>query len=121
MALGEQVVFDINRFFTQNDNAIAVTCETEHEVYSLLELLKRTPESNKVEFVYEDRIKTALQDMDEWVNIYCHEHEGKIICDIISDIDCDGEAYLTDYYYKDIIFAESIKVSKTDLFDFLKG
>lgn len=117
MALGEKVIFDINRFklHFEDPNAICVACRKTEQIMHLIKICAnnriRIPDYFNEEYIYDQLYK-----MRDWVTVYCSD--GSL--SISTDCDIDFMECESDYYYEDIIFnCIDISISSEDVLKFI--
>lgn len=119
MALGEKVVFDIDRFKLgyMYDNAISITCQSQDEVDEAIFILKNILGTLSFDEYYDISNLWDLKDAVDWISIYSNSN-GVIM--INSDSECGIDTYESDYYFKDIEFNIcELNINPVELLDFL--
>lgn len=118
MALGEKVIFDINRFKLefQNPNAICVTCTKIEQIMHLIKICVNNRIRVQDHLFNEEYIYDQLCESRDWVTVYCSDNN----LSISTDHDVDYMECESDYYYEDIIFnCINISVSSEDVLKFI--
>lgn len=119
MALGEKVVFDIDRFCLgyMNDDAIGITCKSQEEVNEAIFIIKKILGTLQFDEYYDINNLWDLKDTVDWISIYS---SGNGVIMINSDSECGSDTYQSDYYFKDIEFNIcELDINPAELLNFL--
>lgn len=132
MPRGIPITFDLERFKRppDDDYAIGIICYNNEELKLACEYIKQVWPSwaNELPVWSSLRDAPSYDDLwaraDEWTSIFCSTYrnkEGRDIpfIDIVSDYECDGDVYYSDYNFCDIIWPSFINIEENDVMSIL--